>query len=111
MKPTACIINVARGAIVDELAMHTALLAGKLGGAGLDVFSKEPPDMSEPAYQLPNVYLTNHIAGGTDGTGRRRAQVAMENVNRVASGKEPLHIVPPTHASTVSFGVPRRLMH
>jgi len=93
MKPTACIINVARGALVDELAMCDSLLNSRLGGAGLDTFSQEPPDSSLPAYQLPNVITTPHIAGCTDGTARKRAGVAAENLNRVAQGLEPLYRV------------------
>ena len=93
MTRTASIINVARGAIVDEAAMYEALLEGRLAGAGLDAFSTEPPDLTEPALQLPNVYLTNHIAGATDATARRRAETALENVNRIACGKAPLHRV------------------
>ncbi len=93
MKPSACIINVARGALVDEEAMHEALLSGRLGGAGLDVFSQEPPDPTLPVYQLPNVVTTPHISGGTDGTSRRRAAVAAENVDRIARGLEPLYRV------------------
>jgi phosphoglycerate dehydrogenase-like enzyme len=93
MKPTACIINVARGALVDEDAMHQALLAGRLAGAGLDVFSEEPPDPTLPVYQLPNVVLTPHLSGATDGTVRRRAQVSVDNVDRIAQGLEPLYRV------------------
>lgn len=93
MKPTACLINVARGAIVDEEALYQALLAGKLGGAGLDVFSQEPPDLSHDVFKLPNVIVTPHIAGNTDHTWRQRAKVALENVDRIAQGLEPLHRV------------------
>ena len=93
MKPTACIINVARGALVDEEAMHEALLAGRLGGAGVDVFSREPVDPSLPVYQLPNVVTMPHVSGATDGTSRRRAAAAAENVDRVVRGLEPLHRV------------------
>ena len=91
MKPTACIINVARGALVDEEAMHDALLSGRLGGAGLDVFSDEPPDPTLPVYQLPNVFVTPHVAGETYGTSRRRAAAMAENVDRIAQGLEPLY--------------------
>ena len=93
MKPTACIINIARGALVDEDAMHQALLVGKLGGAGLDVFSTEPPDATCEVYQLPNVIATPHISGGTDGTARKRARACAENVDRIANGQEPLYRV------------------
>ena len=90
MKPTACIINIARGALVDEAAMYEALLAGRLGGAGLDVFAQEPPDPTLPVYQLPNVVVTPHVSGATDGTARKRAAVGAENLDRIARGLEPL---------------------
>jgi phosphoglycerate dehydrogenase-like enzyme len=93
MKRSACLINVARGALVDEAALYDALLAGRIAGAGLDVFAAEPPDPTLPVYALPNVVVTPHIAGATDGTARRRAAVAAENVDRVAQGREPLYRV------------------
>ena len=91
MKPTASIVNVARGALVDEAALYDALVSGKIGGAGLDVFAQEPPDPTLPVYQLPNVVATPHIAGVTDGTSRRRAAAAAENTDRIARGQEPLY--------------------
>ena len=91
MKSTALLINVARGELVDEEALETALVEGWIGGAGLDVFSQEPPDLSSPIFGLPNVVAVPHIAGVTDGTSRKRAAAAAENVNRVADGLEPLY--------------------
>ena len=88
MKPTACIINVARGELIDEEALYEALLAKQLGGAGLDVFAHEPADPAHPVFQLPNVYVSPHTAGGTDGTSLNRAQFALENLNRFARGEE-----------------------
>ena len=79
--------------LVDEEAMHKAILEGKLGGAGLDVYSQEPPDLSLPVYKLPNVITTPHIAGATDGTARKRAGAGLENANRLAEGLEPLYEV------------------
>ena len=93
MKPSAFLINVARGALVDEAALEAALVEGRIGGAGLDAFSREPPDVMSPIFGLPNVIATPHISGTTDGTSRRRAQAAAENVDRVAAGLEPLYRV------------------
>ena len=93
MKPTACLINVARGALVDEQALCTALTQGRLAGAGLDVFESEPLDRNSPLLKLPNVVTTPHIAGVTEETSRRRAACCAENVDRVAAGLEPLYRV------------------
>ena len=89
MKKSACLINVARGELVDEKALYQALLENRLGGAGLDVFAEEPPDPEHPVYQLPDVFLMPHTAGSTNGTSRKRAQFAAENLERFAKG-EPL---------------------
>jgi len=93
MKPTAMIINVSRGALVDETALTEALVNGKLGGAGLDVFAEEPPDLSSPLFNLSNVISTPHISGATDGTSRKRARCTADNVERIAAGLEPLYRV------------------
>lgn len=93
MKPSAFLINVARGALVDEDALLKALQEGKIAGAGIDVYSKEPPDLSDPIFTLPNVITTPHIAGITDGTSRKRAQCAGTNADRLAAGLEPLYRV------------------
>jgi phosphoglycerate dehydrogenase-like enzyme len=90
MKPTACLINVARGGLVDEEALYQALLDGRLGGAGLDAFAREPPDQTLPVYQLPNVYVTPHTGGSSDGTSQLRAQFALANLDRYARGEEVL---------------------
>ena len=91
MKPTAHLINVARGGLVDESALHQALLSNKIGGAGLDVFTTEPPAVKDKVFSLPQVVVTPHIAGFTDGSSRKRAECIAENVDRVAQGLEPLH--------------------
>lgn len=93
MKPTAFLINVARGALVDEAALVEALAEGKIAGAGLDVFGQEPPDLDSVIFSLPNVIATPHISGTTDGTSRKRAGAAAENVDRIAAGLEPLYII------------------
>jgi phosphoglycerate dehydrogenase-like enzyme len=91
MKPTACLINVARGEIVDEAALLDSLRGGRLRGAGLDAFTQEPLDPAHPFLHLDNVVTTPHIAGGTAETSRRRAHAAAENVARVAQGLPPLY--------------------
>ena len=93
MKPGACIINVARGALVDEEAMYAALLGGRLGGAGLDVFAREPADPSLPVYQLPNVVVTPHTAASTGATAHRRAGACADNIDRFAQGSDLLYRV------------------
>ena len=93
MKPTALLINVARGELVDEAALSSALVTGQIAGAGLDVFSQEPPDLDAPILSMPNVITTPHIAGVTDGTSRNRAAAGAENVERIAAGLEPLYRV------------------
>ena len=90
MKKSAYLINVARGGLVDEEALYAALRDGRIGGAGLDVFAMEPLDPNSPLFKLPNVVATPHIAGVTDGTSRRRAAFAGENMDRIAAGLEPL---------------------
>ncbi len=65
MKPTAYLINTARGGIVDEKALYDALSSGKLAGAGLDVFEQEPPPVGHSLFELPNVIIAPHVAGVT----------------------------------------------
>lgn len=89
MKTSACLINIARGELVDESALYQALNEGRLDGAGLDVFAQEPPDINLPVYRLPNVFTMPHTAGSTNATARNRAQFAADNLDRYARG-EPL---------------------
>jgi D-3-phosphoglycerate dehydrogenase / 2-oxoglutarate reductase len=65
MKPTALFVNTARGQLVDQKALYEALRDGKIAGAGLDVFEREPIDPQDPLLTLPNIVLSPHTAGTT----------------------------------------------
>jgi len=93
MKPTSIIVNVARGALVDEDAMIAAVKEGRIAGAGTDVATQEPPDPASALLNTPGILVTPHTAGVTDGTARRRAEGSAENLDRVAAGLEPLYRV------------------
>jgi phosphoglycerate dehydrogenase-like enzyme len=93
LKPGAILINVARGALVDEAAMIAALRNGSLRGAGLDVFEVEPLPPDHPLLSMPNVVLTPHWAGATRGVVARRSEVVADNARRVLAGEPPLHLV------------------
>ena len=88
MKPTAYLVNTARGALIDEDALYAALTEGRLGGAGLDVREQEPPRDTR-FNDLANVILTSHIAGVTHGTVSAMASMAVESILQAARGERP----------------------
>ena len=86
MRPTSILINTARGEIVDERALHQALLDHAIFGAGLDVFAHEPLRKDEPLLSLDNVVLTPHIGGVTADSRKRLISHALTNITTVLNG-------------------------
>jgi phosphoglycerate dehydrogenase-like enzyme len=80
MKPDAILVNVARGAIVDEAALVDALRDGRIRGAGLDVFAAEPLRSDSPLWELENVLITPHVSGVTNHFWRREADLILHNL-------------------------------
>ena len=93
MKPTAYLINVARGPIVDETALHDALASRRIAGAGLDVFEEEPTPTSNPILKLDNVIVTPHSLAWTDELFSNIARTAIGALLAVAAGKRPQFLV------------------
>ena len=94
MKPTAYLVNTSRGPVVDEAALTRTLGEGKIFGAGLDVFDREPTPPDNPLLKLDNVVLTAHFAGPTWDNHVARFRNAFDNVQRMARGEPPLWVVP-----------------
>ena len=95
MKPTAFLINTARGGIVDSEALYQVLHAKRIAGAGLDVFEGEPLRADSPLRSLDNVYLSPYCAGSTEDARKRSGTMAAENLVRGLRGERPEGIVNP----------------
>ena len=94
MKPTAILVNSARGGVVDDAALVEALVAKRIAGAGLDVFEGEPK--LHPGFlQLQNVVLTPHVGSSSRATRLRMCQTAADNLAAALEGRRPAHLVNP----------------
>ncbi|MET9431404.1 NAD(P)-dependent oxidoreductase [Streptomyces sp. NPDC003036] len=93
LKPTAFVVNTARGALIDQDALADALHSGTLAGAGLDVFDPEPPPATLRLLKAPRVVLSPHVGGVTRETVVRIALAAVENVTEYLAGKPPRDVV------------------
>jgi D-3-phosphoglycerate dehydrogenase / 2-oxoglutarate reductase len=95
IKPGARLVNVSRGAVIDEAALVTALNAGHLAGAALDVFTVQPLPAESPLRNLPNVLLSPHLAGITRESMRRMSERSASQVLEMLEGRLPRHFVNP----------------
>lgn len=93
VKPGAMLVNVGRGGLVDDVALLEALANGRLGGAALDVFTREPLDRSSPYWDLPNVIVTPHIAGAMEDFWTPLVALFAENLRRFERGEPLLNVV------------------
>jgi phosphoglycerate dehydrogenase-like enzyme len=93
MKPTAFLINIARGQIVREVELIEALRSGQIAGAGLDVFEQEPLPADSPLWGMENVIVTPHSAGGYHGFRQAVVDLFLDNLRRYAGGEPMLNVV------------------
>ncbi len=95
MKPTAVIVNIARGPVIVESDLVRALQEGWIAGAALDVFEQEPLPAESPLWDMENVVLTPHISGGTEIYNQRAVAIFAENLRRYLAGEPLRNVVDP----------------
>lgn len=93
MKPSALLVNTARGGIVNEAALHAALTNGRLNAAALDVFEHEPPAAGHPLFALPNVFVTPHVSAGTRDAFVTKLDFVFRNLEAFFDGRPMEHQV------------------
>jgi phosphoglycerate dehydrogenase-like enzyme len=95
------LVNVSRAELVDEPALYEALAGRRLGGAVLDVWYCYPTDAAptlparQPFHELPNVLMTPHVSGWTEGMLEARARLIADNIARASRGEPPVNLIPP----------------
>ena len=94
MKSTAVLVNTCRGPVVDELALHKALITKRIAGAGLDVMVDEPPSRDNPLLNVENITITPHTAGPTWENWPKAFRNAFDNILRVHAGRKPMWVIP-----------------
>jgi phosphoglycerate dehydrogenase-like enzyme len=94
MKPSAIVINTARGGVVDQRALTEALRDRRIAGAGLDVLETEPPEPDDPLLQMPNVVVLPHIGSATVETRRAMLDCAVDNLVACLRGETCEHALP-----------------
>jgi D-3-phosphoglycerate dehydrogenase len=95
MKKNAVLVNVARGAVVDQAALTEALAAGRIGGAGLDVYEKQPLPRDSALLKMDSTVLTTHLAGMTQDSVREMSRISCEDTLRVLRGEKPVNFCNP----------------
>lgn len=95
MKPSAILVNAARGPVVEEKALYKALKQKSILTTGLDVFEHEPPDSANPLLELDNITITPHFAAFTEEGRRRMGVTAAKDILRVLKGDAPVYPVKP----------------
>jgi len=95
LKPSAILVNAARGAVLDEAALVEALQAGRLHSAGIDVYDPEPPTADNPLFRIDRVVLTPHIASKTEEARTLMGLTVVEDMVRVLSGQKPHYLANP----------------
>jgi phosphoglycerate dehydrogenase-like enzyme len=93
LKPGAVLVNIGRGGVLDEAALLAALQAGRLGGAAVDVFEKEPLDDQNPLWQAPNLIISAHTADNVAGWEDRVVDLFVDNFHRYKQGLPLLNLV------------------
>lgn len=93
MKPTAYLVNIGRGNVIDERALVRALQEGRIAGAGLDVFAVEPLPVDSPLWDMENVIITGHYAGATPVYERRIMAIFLDNLRRYVAGEALRNVV------------------